>query len=75
MEELNLKIAKVMNWHYNVTPFIKALQMDEFLFEKAKKENPTYIENESDLIDNILQSEYYLNRAKEKHFKKFKNKK
>lgn len=75
MEELNLKIAKVMDWYYNVTPFIKALQMDEFLFDKAKRENLTYIPNESDLIDNILQSEYYLNRAKEKHFKKFQNKK
>ncbi len=74
-QELDLKIEKVMNWHYNVTPFIKALQVDQFLFKRAKEQSSGYIENESDLVDNILQSEYYLNKAKEKHFKKFQNKK
>ena len=72
---LDLKIEKFMDWRENVAPFIKSLEVDQFLFKRAKEESSGYIPNESDLVDNILQSEYYLNKAKEKHFKKFQNKK
>lgn len=71
MDLVEYKIAKMMHWTNKVQPLLNDLKQAENAWKEAKAIESKYIENESDLIDNILQAEYHFNKELKQFKKKF----